>query len=148
MTYMTVRPQRRWAEAERNFNRMMNEFFGNSEDDNKEVVERVWVPRVDILESENEYRVHMDMPGVKKENVDITVEDGVLTISGERKWEVGEDERSVVGERAHGKFSRRFKLDNAIDAEKIGAGFDSGVLTIHLPKAEVAKPRRIEISGN
>ncbi len=147
MTYVRMTPARHMARFENRMSRFMNEVMGNSEDE--EVVERVWMPRVDIKEEGNTYHVLMDLPGVNKEDVNIMLEDGVLTISGERKSsEEEEKQRCHLNERAHGKFSRRFTLQNVIDTEKIEAKIENGVLTVSLPKLEAVLPRKIEVSAN
>ncbi|MBZ0263821.1 Hsp20/alpha crystallin family protein [bacterium] len=140
----------RWApmqsEYRDRFGKMFDEFFNSNMDES--VINRVWSPRVDIIEGENEVRVYADIPGMVKEDLDITLEDSVLSITGTRKpIEDREGEKMHVSERAHGKFTRRFHLQETINAEGIEASFKDGVLTLILPKVEKAKPRKIEISA-
>lgn len=130
--------------AIRNLNHMMNDFF--NEEGNEEV--HVWSPRMDIVEANDNYTIFADIPGLNKDNIAITLEDGVLTISGDRALrEKGKDETIRLYERAFGKFSRSFRIRENIDVSKIGAEFKNGVLSVKLPKAEAAKPKKIEIKA-
>lgn len=105
-----------------------------------------WSPVVDIYDKGNEVVIHAELPGMKKEDIDIRVENNILTIRGkkERKEEVKE-EGYYRSERAYGTFSRSFSLPNTVDVKKIGAEYKDGVLSLTLPKAEEAKPRQIEV---
>ena len=106
----------------------------------------VWTPRMDLSETADAYLVHLDLPGLKKEDLDISFEDGTLRISGERRAETNTEERKFVRiERSHGRFFRAFSLPQTADVEGIEARFEDGVLMIRVPKAEEAKPRRIDI---
>jgi HSP20 family protein len=135
----TARMHDRW-------NRMFDELF-NMEEDERDV-QRVWRPRVDVSESENEVRVMVDLPGVRKDDVNITLENGVLTITGERKHEEEKREENVhFAERVYGRFSRSFTVQDTLNTDKIDASFKDGVLSIVLPKAEKAKPKKIEIKA-
>lgn len=105
-----------------------------------------WAPRVDIAEDDKEWLVKADLPEVKKEDVKLTVENGVLTITGERKFEKEEKSKKYHRiERAYGNFLRSFTLPDAADAAKVTAEFKDGVLKVHLPKSEIAKPKSIEV---
>lgn len=95
-------------------------------------------PRVDVLESENEYLVLADMPGTRPEEVDIRFERGELTVHGRR---VGRDDEFTT-------YHRRFSVADTIAADKIAAELKAGVLTIHLPKVEAVKPKKIAVSGD
>ena len=109
--------------------------------------DRDWMPAVDVEERENEYSVSVDIPGVDKKDVKVTVESNVLTIKGERKDVRNEDEDGTCycSERRFGTFSRSFSLSKKIDTEQISAKHKNGVLTITLPMAEEAREREIEI---
>jgi len=105
-----------------------------------------WAPVVDIVEDENEYLIKAELPEVKKEDVKVTVQDDVLTISGERMFEKEEKGRKYHRmERAYGSFARSFTLPEDADGEKVAAEFKDGVLKVHLPKSEQAKPKSIEV---
>ena len=105
-----------------------------------------WTPSVDISETDGEYLIKAEIPDVKKEDVKVTVEDGVLTIQGERKHEKEEKGTKFHRiERSYGTFVRTFSLPDVIDEEKVKADFKDGVLNLHLPKSEKAKPKAIEV---
>ena len=113
----------------------------------EEVSNRNWVPPVDIQETEEGYRLQAELPGLTKEDIDITLENNVLRLSGERKFERDvKKENFHRVERTYGTFSRAFSLPQQVNAEGVQAGFENGVLTILVPKAEQAKPRKISIS--
>lgn len=107
---------------------------------------RQWRPSADIVENDNEYLIKADLPEVKKEDIDIRVENGVLTLSGERRVE-----KSTEGEKEHrretyyGRFARSFALPEDVDVQKISAESRDGVLRVRLPKSEANKPRSIEV---
>jgi HSP20 family protein len=106
-----------------------------------------WVPSVDVSETEGEYQIKAEIPDVKKEDVKVTVEDGVLTIQGERKHEKEEKGKKYHRvERSYGSFIRSFTLPDLVDEEKVKAEFKDGVLNLQLPKSEKAKPKAIEVT--
>lgn len=105
-----------------------------------------WTPTVDISETDGGYQIKAEIPDVKKEDVKVTLEDGVLTIQGERKQEKEEKGKKYHRvERSYGSFVRSFSLPDLIDEEKVKAEFKDGVLNLHLPKSEKAKPKAIEV---
>lgn len=105
-----------------------------------------WAPSVDIVEDDKEWLVKADLPEVKKEDVRVTVEDGVLTITGERKFEKEEKDKKYHRiERSYGNFLRSFALPDAADGSKVNAEFKDGVLKVHLPKSEKTKPKTVEV---
>jgi HSP20 family protein len=105
-----------------------------------------WAPLVDITEDEKEYVIKADLPEIKKEDVKISVQDGVLVISGERKYEKEEKGKKYHRvERSYGSFERSFTVPADAEEENVSAQFKDGVLTVHLPKGETAKPKRLEI---
>ena len=106
-----------------------------------------WVPSVDISETEGEYQIKAEIPDVKKEDVKVTVEDGVLTIQGERKYEKEEKGKKYHRvERSYGSFIRSFTLPDLVDETKVKAEFKDGVLNLQLPKSEKTKPKAIEVT--
>ncbi len=109
-----------------------------------------WTPAVDIKETENDLRVELELPGLKPEDVEITAENGVLTIRGEKHSERKEDDQSRyhVVERTYGSFMRTFQLPQGIDEEQIGAEFENGILSLRIPKAALPQPRRIQINAS
>ena len=108
-----------------------------------------WAPAVDIYETENELVLKADLPAISEKDLDIRVENNMLTIRGERKFEseVREDNYLRI-ERTYGSFSRSFSLPNTVNAEAIHAEYKNGVLTVNLPKREESKPRQVKVSVN
>jgi HSP20 family protein len=105
-----------------------------------------WAPAVDIQETDTEYVIKTDLPEVKKDDVKVEFEDGVLTVEGERKQEKEEKGKKFHKiEREYGKFVRRFALPTEVDATKLSAEFKDGVLNVHLPKSSNGKPRAISV---
>ncbi len=105
-----------------------------------------WSPLVDIEETEKEYLIKAELPEIKKEDVKVTVENDVLTIAGERKFEKEEKGKKYHRvERSYGSFVRSFTLPEDADGTKVSAEYKDGVLRIHLPKSEKAKPKAIEV---
>ncbi|MBI3608089.1 MAG: Hsp20/alpha crystallin family protein [Nitrospirae bacterium] len=105
-----------------------------------------WAPLVDIIEDEKEYRIKAEVPEVKKDDVKVAVQDEVLTISGERTFEKEEKGRKYHRvERAYGSFARSFTLPEDADAGKVTAEFQQGILNVHIPKSEKARPKSIEV---
>ena len=104
-------------------------------------------PRVDIAENEQAFILQAELPGMKREEISVSLEDGVLTLSGERKTENEKEGPNYVHrERNTGSFKRTFRLGKEVKADKISAAYKDGVLTVTLPKAEEVKPRQIEVS--
>ncbi|MGA7616764.1 MAG: Hsp20/alpha crystallin family protein [Thermoanaerobaculia bacterium] len=108
-----------------------------------------WVPPVDVEETKDRIFVRAELPGMKKEDIEISFENGVLTLRGERRMEQENRERNFHRvERSYGSFVRSFTLPNSVDPEHVEAIYEDGVLEISMPKREEAKPRRIEIGGS
>jgi HSP20 family protein len=106
-----------------------------------------WTPLADITEDEKEYLIKAELPELKREDVKVTVENGVLTITGERKFEKEEKKKKYHRiERGYGTFVRSFTLPEDADANRVKAEFKNGLLTMHLPKNEKAKPKQIEVN--
>jgi HSP20 family protein len=130
---------------DRLFNQMIQDAWG-AQPATEGFSGKAWTPAVDIKESDDVLEFAVELPGLPKESVEITVENNVLTIAGERKFEKevkGENYHRL--ERSYGGFSRSFTLPAGVTAEKIEAAFDQGVLTIKLPKQEESKARKISI---
>jgi len=105
-----------------------------------------WMPAMDVQETDKEYLIKADLPDVKRDDVKVGVEDGVLTVEGERRQEQEEKGKKFHRiERAYGKFVRRLTLPTDVDAQKIAADFKEGVLNVHLPKSANARPRTIDV---
>jgi HSP20 family protein len=112
---------------------------------------RPWVPALDIVETENELILKADVPGVELKDIDIQLENGTLTVKGERKLEKEEKNKGFHRmERSYGSFVRIFTVPETVDSENVKAGYEAGVLTITLPKKEIAKPKaiKVQVSNN
>lgn len=105
-----------------------------------------WAPAVDVMETDDEFQIRAELPGVEKKDVKLSVENGVLLISGHREQEKEEKgKRYHKIERAYGNFARSFTVPETVDAEKVTAEFKNGLLTVRLPKSEKARPKSIEV---
>jgi len=134
-------------------NRLFSDYFGRV---TQEQNLTPWAPAVDILEGEHELVVKADLPEIKPEDLDIRVENNILTIRGERKFEKvarsagggekAEDKNYLRVERSYGSFARSFSLANTVNTEAIKADYKDGVLTLNLPKREEAKPKQIKVN--
>jgi len=106
-----------------------------------------WTPAIELLEKEDKFIVKADLPGMKREDIDVSVADDTLTIKGERKAEHEvKEEEYYCSERCYGSFFRSIPLPTAVDREHIEATYDNGVLEVTLPKAAEVKPKKVEIS--
>jgi len=105
-----------------------------------------WSPAVDLYEDKDNVVVKAELPGMKKEEIDVSLHEGALTISGERKIEREEKGETYRSERFFGRFQRSVMLPSAVDESKVSASYKDGILTITLPKSEEAKPKQIEVS--
>ena len=126
-------------------NRVFDAFFGNG---GTRAAARRWIPAMDLVETGDHLVLRADLPGLERDDVEIEVKDGVLSVSGERKAEHEEKSEGYYRvERAFGTFARTLTLPSGVDPEAVSASFDRGVLEIRVPKPEARKPRRIEIVG-
>ena len=126
--------------------RLFNEAFERSSDESSITT---WAPAVDIFETEHELVVKADLPDIQPEELDIRVENNILTIRGERKFEKQVNENNYLRvERAYGSFSRSFSLANTVNSDAIKAEYRDGVLTLTIPKREEAKPKQIKVNVN
>jgi HSP20 family protein len=126
----------------------MNRLFNPPQNDRGEFARGAWSPSVDIFEDQNRLIVEAELPGMNREDFEVSVENNVLTLKGERKFEKkteGDNYHRV--ERSYGAFTRQFTLPQTVTSEGATADFDNGVLRIALPKREETKARKIEISG-
>ena len=145
MALVRWRPRRNvpslWDEMDRTFSGLFPRTLTHGD-----LYETDWMPRVDISETESDFIVTADLPGVVKDDVLVNFEDDTLVISGERKQEVTEQETNYYRtERIYGRFSRSFTFPKGIEVDKISAKFDNGVLKVSVPKAAESKPRKISI---
>ncbi len=110
-------------------------------------LQHVWSPVLDVQEDKDNFRVRVELPGLKREDITVSIEDGTLVISGERKNETADEGTEVHRqERYYGKFSRALTLPSAVAADQVKAAYKDGILTVTLPKAEEAKPKTITVS--
>src|SRR4051812_30833157 len=144
MTIVRWEPMRELTSLQSEMNRLFNTVFDTPQANGGL---RRWVPAMDLVETKEAFVLRADLPGLAEEDVKIEVEDNVLTVSGERKSEHAEREQGFYRmERAFGSFSRSLTLPKGVNTEAVQAAFDRGVLEVHIPKPEQAKPRRISIS--
>ena len=135
----------------REMEEMQNRLFGRRLALKKDAGEEAltvaeWLPAVDIAEDDKEYTIKVELPGVNKEDVRVSVEGGVLSITGERKAEKEEKNKKYHRiERSYGSFARSFTLPEGTPTDKVSAEFKDGVLRVHLPKDQAAKPKSIDV---
>ncbi len=134
-------------DLQREIDRVFGRFFPSRENDEESTSRQaVWAPRTDLLETADHYRLQLDVPGLSKEDLNISYKDNQLTVSGERTSErTDENEEYVRVERSFGQFYRSFTLPRTVNAEDIEAAYENGVLTINVPKTEKETSRQIEI---
>ena len=145
-TIARLEPFRGISNLQDQFNRLFNESFRTH---TEESALTSWAPAVDIYETPNELVVKADLPDVNEKDIDVRVENNLLTIHGERKFDKSVSEENFLRvERTYGSFSRSFSLPNTVNAEAIGAEYKNGVLTVTLPKREESKPRQVKVTIN
>lgn len=105
-----------------------------------------WTPALDLYQNNDNVIAMVELPGMRKEDIEISLHDGMLTIAGERKTETGESEKAERSERYVGKFRRSITLPTLVDANRVNATYKDGILTVTLPKAEEAKPKQIQVN--
>ena len=121
-------------------------FFGHGTDAGD--VFAGWTPAVDLLQDRSRVVLRAELPGLRREDIHVSLHENVLTLSGERRQEKNGDERgSLRSERFFGRFERRFTLPVRVDGSRVAAQYEDGILTVTLPKAEEAKPRQIEVNA-
>lgn len=139
-------PFRELEEVSDRLNRMFTRPAMRTSNNKETMIVADWTPSVDISETEGEYQIQVEIPDVKKEDVKVTLEDGVLTIQGQRKQEQEESGTKYHRiERSYGSFARTFSLPDVIETDKVRAEYKDGVLHLYLPKSEKAKPKAIEV---
>lgn len=149
MNEMTRQPEKRsvWGTFD-DFDNLFDEFWRPARVGRfSGAAEGAFAPALDLTETDNEYRVRADLPGVKKDDLDISIQDGVLTINAETKYEDEKKEngRVIRQERRYGKFVRSMRLGDTVDVDKVKAEYKDGVLDLVLPKAEQVRPKRIDV---
>lgn len=146
MPFIRWRPNRDLWTLRDDMNELFDSVFGRSAE-RQPAGEGVWNPAVDVSETEEAVFVAAEVPGLKKEDIKISIQDNVLTLQGEKKQEkIQKDENLHCVERYYGNFRRSFNLPSQVDSGKVKATYKDGILTIELPKKEEAKPKEINIS--
>lgn len=140
--FPTLTPWREYDGFENRIRRLLGEAFGETETFG-------WTPAVNVMETDEELKLTAELPGIAPEDVEIELEGNVLTIRGEKRMEHKEEEEGKlrVYERAYGEFTRSFTLPATVNAEKIAAEFENGVLMVHMPKTAEARGRRIKVEA-
>lgn len=139
-------PWRDLATIQEKMNQMFEDTFTRGHGREEGLTPAMWAPAVDIYETDDAVVLKAEVPGVEREQVGIEVKDGILTLRGERKFEKeAKEENYHRMERSYGTFVRSFSVPTSVDSEKISAKLRDGVLEVHLPKAEKAKPKQIRV---
>ncbi len=147
MSIVRWEPFRDLVSTQDRFNQLFNDTFARAFGDQQEVSPRAWVPPVDIYETGDSLVLKAELPGINPDDVEIRVEDSTLYLKGERKFEKEVKEENLHRvERSYGTFTRSFALPNSIDADKVKAEYQNGILTLTMAKREEAKPRSIKIN--
>jgi HSP20 family protein len=137
-------PSRGATALQEQINRAFSDVLRHTSDDSNLTT---WAPAVDIFETEHELVVKADLPDVNAQDLDIRVENNILTIRGERKFEKKVNENNYLRvERSYGTFARSFSLANTVNSEAIKADYQNGVLTLNIPKREETKPKQIKVN--
>ncbi len=146
MTVLTrFEPFRDFANLQDRINRVFRESYGDGRDES--LTTSSFAPAVDVYEDEHHVTLKIEVPGIDEKDIDVRIENNTLTVHGERKIEKEEKEENYRRvERQYGSFTRTFTLPNTVDAEKVSANYDKGVLKIALPKKAEAKPKQIKVN--
>lgn len=146
MAVVRFDPLRDLAVLQDRMNRLFDEAYGSRRED--QLMNRGdWMPPVDIYEDNGALVLNAELPGMRREDIDVTVENNTLTLRGERKMEAGVKQENIHRlERTYGSFARSFSLPNSVDPTQISAEYKNGVLTLRLPYREEARPRTISIN--
>lgn len=147
MTVIRYEPGSLFNQLQNEINRLFESRVGPSGEDSSTVVTSHWMPAVDIREETDRFVLYADVPGVDPKDIEVTMENGVLTIRGERKLESEEEREGYKRtERARGTFYRRFSLPDSADPERVSARGKNGVLEVTIPKHERVQPRKISVA--
>ena len=147
MALVRWEPVRELNSIQSEMNRLFNTFFDTTTTGNGNGGARRWIPAMDLVETEEHFVLRADLPGMAEDDVKVELQDGVLTIAGERQAEHESRKEGFYRlERATGSFSRSLTLPDGVDPDAIAASFDRGVLEVRIPKPEQRKPRRVEIA--
>lgn len=147
MALVRWQPLRDLTSLQDRVNKLFHEFFPEIEGETLSLMQPWFSPKTDVYEEDDSILLEMEIPGIRQEDLNITVENNVLTVSGERKHrESRKQERYHRTERFYGSFSRTFTLPATVDADQIEAKYENGVLSLKMPKKAEARPRQIKIS--
>jgi len=148
MAIVRYDPWRTISQLQNEMNHLFEDQLGGDETPENGMVAADWRPAVDVQEEANQYVITADVPGVDPRDIEVSLDNGVLTIRGERRRESEEEQASFKRiERVRGTFFRRFTLPDTADAEKVKAKSNNGVLEITIPKQEKVQPRKIEVES-
>ena len=146
MTLIRWEPAREINSLQQEMNRLFSSFFDPSGSGPATASPRRWIPAMDLVETDEHFVLRADLPGLSESDVDLSLEQNVLTLSGERKTEHEEQGEGYYRlERSSGAFSRSLTLPEGVDGDAITARFDKGVLEVRIPKPEARKPRKLQI---
>ncbi len=147
MALIRWEPVRELNTIQSEMNRLFNSFFESPTASNGTAARR-WIPAMDLVETDEDFVLRADLPGLTESDINIELEDNILTVSGERRAQQEERRDGYYRvERASGSFSRSLTLPEGVDPDKIHAGFEHGVLEVRIPKPEQRKPRKVTISA-
>ena len=147
MALMRWRPTREQLDVREEMNRLFDGFFTGWPERRSGLLEGEWAPSIDVAETDEEVVVTAELPGIKQDDVDITITDDVLTLKGEKKEENEVKDKNYHRiERSYGRFQRSISLPTGVQGSKAKAAYKNGVLQVTIPKAEEAKPKQIKIN--
>jgi HSP20 family protein len=148
MALIQWEPAAELSSIQNEMNRLFNSFFDQPRGSGTAGAPRArWIPPMDLLESTDHYLLTVDLPGLSEQDVELTFQGGVLTISGQRAPEHADHEGYLLLERPYGAFSRSLTLPDGVDPDRLQAHVDDGVLSVVIPKPERSKPRKVNITG-
>jgi HSP20 family protein len=148
-TMIRWEPSREIPMLRHHMDRLFNEMLGRNGSNEEGLATGAWIPQVDVFETPDSIVLKADLPGVTKDDVEISIQNSTLTLKGERKMEQESKDKQVYRlERSYGTFSRSFTLPPIVDTERANADFANGVLTLTLPRREESKPKQIKVKVN